>query len=176
MNLPALPLDRRLGELRQAFDASFAQPPAPPPEAQEHLLLVTAGSTRLALRLGELSGLQPLRRLVSLPGARRELLGLAGVRGRLVAVFSLARLLGLEATGDGRPRWLALCGGEHSQLGLAFAQFDGQRQLPLSEIRSADAGQSGSWATELAQIGGQLYPVLQLPLLLKSLAPHRSQP
>lgn len=175
MNLPVL-VDPRLGELRRAFDAGFARPPPPPPEALEHLLLVAAGAGRYALRLGELSGLQPLHRLVPLPGARPELLGLAGVRGRLVAVFSLARLLGLDAAADEHPRWLAICGGEEPQLALAFAQFEGQRQLPLSELRPAEAGEAGSWARELASLGGQLYPVLQLPLLVRSLTTGADAP
>lgn len=175
MNLPAA-VDPRLEPLRRSFDAGFAQPPAPPAAALEHLLLLSTGAGRYALRLGELSGLQRLRRLVPLPGARPALLGLAGVRGRLLAVYSLTRLLGLQGAPEEPPRWLAVGGGEEPQLAVAFAQFEGQRQLPAGDLRPAHAGEAGPWVRELAHLGGQLYPVLQLSLLFASLTPGANAP
>lgn len=171
MNLPATLDDTRLDALRDAFDAAFARPPATPTEGQERLLLVVAGGQRYALRLAELGGLQPLRRLVPLPGGRRELLGLAGVRGRLVAVFDLARLLGAaaEPSPPVAPRWLLLCGGAEAQLALACGHCEGLRQLPQAALQTDSGAAAGPWACATVALDGQFCPLLDLPALLRSL-------
>src|SRR4029079_15975388 len=107
-------------ELRRSFDASFAAPVPERGAAPERVLALRAGATRLAVRLSDVAAIQRLPRRVALPDAPPGLLGLVGVRGRLVAVYRLARLLGSDADED--PRWLVLGRGDEP-LGLALEGF-----------------------------------------------------
>jgi purine-binding chemotaxis protein CheW len=92
------PAGPRLGadDLRRTFDLSFAAPATVHQTGLTVLLLVRLGERRLAVLLEDVASLLPGRRIVPLPAAPRELLGLAGYRGRLVPVFSLRGLLGME--------------------------------------------------------------------------------
>lgn len=115
-------LGAKVSDLKEAFDQTFAQPLELPDDAGEDLIAVQVGSTGYALRLKELSGIQKNRRIVPLPGGPAGFRGLAGIRGRLVAVHSLSALLGERA--EGEENWLALTQGE-VPIGLAFASLDG---------------------------------------------------
>jgi chemotaxis signal transduction protein len=114
-------IERRLAELRRAFDDSFAQPPPPAPGPGDwvEFLLIQAGEQPYALRIGELSGLESDRKIVPLPAAPGStapwLLGLCAVRGQLAPVFDLAAILGLPPPLPGgpgarkeSPRWMVL--------------------------------------------------------------------
>lgn len=85
--------------LRSAFDEAFAKAPADPGETRD-LLLVSAGGRRFALPLESLAGVELTPPLTPLPSSQSALLGLANCRGRIVPVFSLARLLASEPTAD----------------------------------------------------------------------------
>lgn len=158
--------------LREAFDHSFSLPPPAAPEAPENLLAVRIGSDRYALRTRELAGLQLLRRVTPLPGARRGLLGLTGVRGRLVPVFSLAQLLGQAQTEA--PRWLVICGAEEP-MGLAFGELEGHHSPPRSSLSLLPEAESQPHLRQTVRLGGSadqplsghLYPVLDLAALIQ---------
>jgi purine-binding chemotaxis protein CheW len=120
---------------RAEFDAAFAAPPAEGRRAAERLVRIEVGGERFALRLADLAGLRRLGKLVALPGARPELLGVAGLRGRLVPVFDLGRLLGCGAD---EPRWLALARAEEP-VGLAFGGLEGQIEVAPEAQATADA-------------------------------------
>jgi hypothetical protein len=115
-------IDAKLAELRAVFDESFAHPAVLPEDAGERLLTIRIGAEGYALRLGEISGIQALRRVVPLPGGPEGFRGLAGIRGRLVAVYSLAALLGIR--GAGEENWLVMTQGPEP-IGLSFPAFEG---------------------------------------------------
>ena len=150
-------------ELRQAFDASFAAPPAAEGEQLADFLIVRAAASRLAVRLSEVSLVEAVRKIVPLPAARRGLLGLAGVRGRPLPVFSLASLLG-EAE-ESAPRWL--CVHESSEpiaLGVdAIEQFLRVRPSDLAAL--AGTGERGRHTTGMLRAGAQSYAVVSLSAL-----------
>jgi chemotaxis signal transduction protein len=97
-------LDRRLEALRQAFDDSFALPALPQEVDQEDMLGIRMGSLHFAVRVSELAGVHAVRKIVALPEAVDGLLGVVGLRGRLVAVYDLSDLLGTEALAAATPR------------------------------------------------------------------------
>ncbi len=111
-----------IDDLRQAFDGSFAAPAAVPEADLEQFLAIRSAGQPLALRVAELTRLEARREIVALPVENRDLLGIAGIQGRLVPIYCLASLLGL-----GRDvadwRWIAVCGLPDS-LGLAFESLD----------------------------------------------------
>lgn len=125
-----------LAELRRTFDASFAAP-RQPAAGHEALLALRVGGSVFAARLREVRGLGKLRRCVPLPDPPPGLLGLAGLRGRLVAVFDLAQLLG-EA-GAEPPEWIVLAGSDEP-VGLAVTRLEGQLEAAPEAIHAAQPG------------------------------------
>jgi chemotaxis signal transduction protein len=153
-------------ELRREFDATFGAPPAPRAAAVASFLAVKLGDDGYAFRIHETSGLAAARKIVALPGAPSVLLGLAGIRGVVVPVFSLASAMGYS--GDVAPRWFVLCGGA-DPIAFAFAAFDGYLELPASEVRTVDERESGrAHVREVFQARGELRGVIALPSVTKA--------
>jgi chemotaxis signal transduction protein len=71
------------------------------------LLAIRTGGVQLAVRLEDLAGVHPCRKIIPLPETADGFLGLAGLRGRLLAVYDLAALLGLPSA-ERHLRWLLL--------------------------------------------------------------------
>jgi chemotaxis signal transduction protein len=152
-----------LASFRGSFDASFAEPLAAMVE-REDLLLVRAGALRLAFRVPELAGLEARRKIVPVPGAPPLLLGLAGVRGRLVTVFALAGVLGSEATNeDGR--WIAVGAGAHD-IGFAFAEIEGRTTVPSSGLASARPDTARGHVHALVEAGAVVRGIVDLRSVL----------
>jgi chemotaxis signal transduction protein len=121
----------QVAALRSAFDATFAAPARRDAAALERLLAFRVGEQTLAARLGTIAAVEALPRLAAVPGAPAELLGLAGIRGRLVPVFSLALLIGGDGTET--PRWLLVCGSDEP-IGLAVSGVDGYVHVPAADV------------------------------------------
>jgi chemotaxis signal transduction protein len=125
---------RRLVELRESFDKTFALPPPATAVDTIGLLAIRVGGGAYAVRVDELADVQGACKVVPLPGGRPELLGLAGIRGRLVPVYSLAALLGLGKTASWT--WLAICGSQQP-LGLTFDDLEGYIQASPADLYPA---------------------------------------
>lgn len=123
-------------ELRQAFDRSFAEPPASPPPPTVQLLVVNTGGGVVALRLDRLRGVHVNRRIVPLPGAPLALLGVAGVRGSVLPVWDLAHLLGAPPSSR-HCRWIAECDGDE-RVALGFESLVRQIEAPETSLRSGE--------------------------------------
>ena len=118
----------RAPDLRRAFDQAFAaSPSAVDGGEREPFLMLGAGGDPFAVRVVEVAGFEKARRLLALPDAPPHLLGLAGLRGRLLPVFSLSLLLGYPR--EAEAPWLLVVGSDEP-MGLAFARFDGLALLP----------------------------------------------
>lgn len=168
-------------DMRSSFDGEFADSPPPPPGVSERLLAFRIAGDHYALNLLELAGLETRRRLVSLPGNVPARLGLAGIHGCLVPVYSLAGLLGYEGgveerfRNEGEVRWLALCPlqgqgrAREDLLGLAFGDFEGYLQVPCGNILAVSS-QRGARAhvMQVAQAGGQAIGVVSVASILES--------
>ena len=160
--------EHKLRALRDQFDRAFAQPPAEAPPDQAELLVVHVAEAPYALRLDELTGIEALGRVVPLPGAPPACLGLRGLRGQLVPVFSLGALLGRPS---GRPAWLALGrGAAEAPVGLAFDRLEGARRVALAEL--APASGLGDWASVALVDGARRVAVLRLSALFARLTPE----
>ena len=124
-------------QLREEFDNAFSLPIQKDTLQSRHLLAIRIGGDPYALNPEEIAGLQVDRAIVPVPGVLPEWLGLAGIRGELVPVYSLAMLLGYEQSATTKPRWVALCGSKQL-LGLAFDAFERHLNLTLPQIAAAD--------------------------------------
>lgn len=128
--------------LRREFDQSFALPPPQAAEELEDLLAIRVAGDPYAIRLRDVAGMVAGGKVVPVPSAARDLLGLTGIRGAIVPVFALGPILGYGQA-SGEPRWMVLCGeGEGEILALAFSDFDGYVRLPRTslQVASTEAG------------------------------------
>jgi chemotaxis signal transduction protein len=154
-------------ELRRRFDDVFSAPPATPVADITSFLTLNVGGDGYALRVAEIRGFAAARKVVPLPSPAHALLGLAGIRGVVVPVFSLRVLMGYDGQGDDRARWFVLCGAV-DPIALAFADFEGYLELPLSDVRSAGES-SRAHVRELLQAGGVLRGVIALASLTRTI-------
>lgn len=126
-----------VAQMRRDFDESFALPPVRQAPEVEDILAIRLGGDPYGISIRQLTALAIVERLTPLPSRQRELLGLAGVRGVVVPVYSLAGLLGYGMTGE-PSRWIALCR-FHDPIALSLGQFEGCLQIPLEELSPADS-------------------------------------
>jgi chemotaxis signal transduction protein len=154
-------------ELRAAFDAAFARPPSAAGQDAVALLALRVAGEPVAVRVLETAGLMPARRIVPVPSRRPELLGISGIRGAVVPIYGLARLL--RRGDDGEPRWilLAAAGGEE-RVGLAVATFERHLLVPAGDLRPAAAG-AAAHAPELLHADDAPRPVLSIPSLVRAI-------
>jgi chemotaxis signal transduction protein len=153
---------RRLAELRQAFDASFALPPAPPRDDTVDLLAVTVGADRVAIPLTTMSGLVADRVVTPLPGSPPDLLGVAGLRGHLVPVYDLARVSGRawQPVVSAPRRWLILAGGSPA-FAVAVDRVDGHLRVARDAIAAPAGATAGDTGSVVRTVDGPL-PVIDM--------------
>jgi chemotaxis signal transduction protein len=157
-------------EMREAFDRSFSEPAALQGAPGERILLVRVAGHAYAMRMTEVSAVVADRKLVTVPSPVLDLLGLAGIRGSLVAVYGLSSLLGHgPSTGGGR--WIAVCqAGE--PVGLSFGELDGQLSVRADRILLAGApGDSGDGQhiRYLVETDDGVRPLIAVPALLEAI-------
>ncbi|WP_437311191.1 chemotaxis protein CheW [Sorangium sp. So ce388] len=159
-------LAQRLAELQRAFDASFAAPAEARPEEPARGLAIRAGDRRLVARVDELAAVEPCRRIVPLAGGPPGLLGLAGLRGRLVAVYDLAALVGgrpRAGVAGPAPRWLLVCA-EHPEIALAIDELEGHARFSCADARShGGEREAGEHVTEAVDVDGAPRGLLRVP-------------
>ncbi len=150
-------------QLREEFDHAFSLPIRKETLQGRHLLAIRIGGDPYALNPEEIAGLQVDRAIVPVPGVLPEWLGLAGIRGELVPVYSLAMLLGYEQSATTKSRWVALCGSTQL-LGLAFDAFERHLNLTLPQIAAADPTNiKTEHIRAVAHVDGVSRPVISIP-------------
>lgn len=127
-------------ELRQVFDHRFAVAAHDERAETEEFLGIRVHSKPYAIPIMHLVRIETVRKVVPLPGFSPDHVGVAGIQGRLVAVFRLSHLLNLNP-GLEQDHWIAVCNREHP-IGLSFHAVDGLLQFPTSDI--VDHGGSGA--------------------------------
>lgn len=171
---------QRLAELKNAFDSSFTLPIAEREEQPRRALHIRARGRQLAVRVDELAGVEPCRRIVRTPSRPRGLLGLTGVRGQLVATYDLAALLGDPAHAQDAPeaplRWMLLCLG-NPEVSLAVEQIEGYVQFSDADLRREDSEKSGNHVREALMKDGILRGIVSVSALLATITQRaRSAP
>lgn len=147
--------------LRAEFDAGFARPAGAPARDEVRLLALRVAGEPMAVRVLETAGLIAAPRIEPVPSGRGELLGICGVRGQLVPVFSLARLLGREE--DAAPRWIVLAAAGADRVGLAVAAFERHLVVPAADLRAPER----AGAAEVLHAGGEVRSVLSIPAIVR---------
>lgn len=157
-----------VAEMRRAFDDSFAHPPAVSAVEQEDFLGIRVAGTSYALRLLETTSLGARLRILPLPSSYPEFLGLAGLQGELLPIYSLAGLLGHGPEPE-EARWVAFCG-RTERLGLAFGGLDGYLRVPRSEVCTLGATErAAEFVQEAVQVGASVRPIVRVSALFTAL-------
>lgn len=151
----------RAFSLRSDFDAAFARAPDPAAPPQLDLLVIRVGEHRYALRLSQVLSVHADRKLVAVPSPRADLLGLVGLRGVIVPVYDLRRLLGYPAAAP--PRWLAHVRAA-APLAVAFELFERHLRLPASDVTTATSNADAvhPFATGSAKSASGPLPIIDL--------------
>lgn len=145
--------------LAEAFDRSFAALPAPAPQGLRDFVTIHLGAQSCAVALEEIAGIVPVARITRLPGGAASLLGAMGLKGDIVFVHHIARLLGVAET---PPHWALLAATDRATA-FAFEWPGGCLRLAAADI-AAVSGNGFFHAAIVA--GGQRRPVLSLRALL----------
>jgi len=134
----------------------------------EDLLAIRVSRDAYAIRVSEISGLATDRKIVAFPSPIPELLGVAGIRGALVPVYSLAMLLGYNAETE-RTRWLALCGTE-DPVALVFSDFEDYVRVPLTQLYAAEQKDVARTHVEhVVRATDMVRAVVSIPLIRKTI-------
>ncbi len=117
-----------------------------------------------AVPIGNVVEIASLGDLTAVPGARPEILGVRNLRGQILPVVDLARLLGLTATA--LPKQLLVAESGSVQAGFAIDEVSHVGELPdPTEVAESDF-LLGAMIHE-----GQLLAVIDVPQIFSSLQP-----
>lgn len=171
MSLRAVRENLSVDELRREFDGAFTRRTEFTAAATEKLLAIRTGGQAYALRLCELAGLSKQTKVAPLPGANAALLGVAGVKGGLLPVFSLPVLLGLTPSAR-ELGWMAICGAKNP-ICVAFEELEAYLDAPRSDIRAGENTKAAVHARETLRTAAGLRWILDIPSILKAIEKER---
>lgn len=175
-------LDDLAAGLRRSFDQSFAVAGAAGTEEVDDFLLVRVSDDPYALRIAEIGGISTAGPIVRAPSRRAELLGLAGIRGTVSCVYSMAVLLGLPRENTASVLWLALSRGA-DPLAFAFGRLEGFVRIPRSSLHDEGDGSTVPLVRGRLMTGSPVRPILDFASILETVrsqagtpGPTRSRP
>jgi chemotaxis signal transduction protein len=122
----------RLASLRQDFDQVFASPAGAEAGEMESLIALRLEGDAYGFSVAEISQMTVAGKLVAIPSRSPGLLGVAGIRGAVIPVYSLAVLLGYPKA-EASVRWLALAGGKEP-LALGLGDYEGYLRVPKAAL------------------------------------------
>jgi purine-binding chemotaxis protein CheW len=165
-------LSRQVQLLKRDFDQAFAQPMRPPAPQTLDLLRIRLAGDPWAVPLADVAGLHSGKRVTPVPGRAPGLLGLAGFRGTLAAVYDLQALIGLAPLPV--PRWLLLA--DEHPVAFAFGDLDGHMRVEAGAVLPLGTEGGTAWTRGFIEDGRLRRPILHLPALLARLAQTHQTP
>jgi chemotaxis signal transduction protein len=143
-------------ELRRSFDASFAEDTRAETAEFAAFLAIRVATERRVVRLAEVAGLFAEHKVTRVPSAVSEFLGFAGIRGKVVPVYDLGRLLGCKG---GEPRWILLA--RQDLVALAFHEMDGYVRADRASIATTITP-GGEPSQEVLPVHGKAVRIVHL--------------
>jgi chemotaxis signal transduction protein len=129
------------------------------------MLVVRAGDGRFAVRLSEIASVERCRKIVPLPSALPGLLGVAGVKRRVFAVYGLGALLGAGRT-DEPPRWLLLGPSLGDSIAFAIEELERYIEIAPSRIHPVEGGATNEFVRELVAQDDIRWPAIHVRSLV----------
>ena len=114
-----------------------------------------------------------------LPSPVAALLGMAGFRGQIAAVYDLAALFGYQRQTP--PRWMVLSR-EREPVALAFDAFEAHLAVPMQQISLSNGtgtvlqDASRMYVDDVVRTDQVLYPIINLPSLLEDIRRQGQSP
>ena len=163
--------------LRAEFDRAFAEPARVAATGSRDFVLVATAPGQWALPLDGICGIEQGLPVVRLPSSRASLLGIAGVRGVAVPVFSLAALAGVQEKAGGwqeRPMFALLetgvpGSGTGQRVSVAFERLVQFARVQEEDVFGGEAG--AAFGRSLRHAGeshaDELYTIVESGELLR---------
>ena len=141
---------RRAEKPAPANAAAASRPDDSPPDGERQFVTFRVGGEQLAFRLDETAEIIRVPPLAQMPLGPASVLGLANLRGTVLPVVSLRRLLGFdEAAVDDATRIIVMSGA--APVGFAVDRIDGLSTISVSAI---EGGETGSGSIDPAVVEG----------------------
>jgi chemotaxis signal transduction protein len=167
MSAASSKLENKITEMRRLFNESFALALPEEVTKPEPMLAITVESERFALHVHEISGLAvSVEKIVPVPSRVPELLGLTGIRGKVVPVFSLVRLLGFDSE-RGPARWLVFCGERQAPIALAFEAMERLFEVSGTAIFARQEASGHRYVNATVCEGTTLRGVISIPAVVE---------
>lgn len=160
--------------LRRVFDESFAAPAMRVEQSQEGLLAIRVGGDPYVLRLGEIAGLHADLRIVPVPSAVSEFIGMVALRGMMAPVYDLAALLRYPR--PTRVRWLALVGRARPVV-FVFEALEAHVSVPTESLTDAEHRGNdarGDCLRGTLRAAGSLRRIIHLPSVMELIRNNES--
>ncbi len=155
---------------RRAQALAQEPPPRPAQDALLHLLEFLLGTEHYAVELCHVREVYALKSVTSLPGTPAFVLGVTNVRGRLISVLDLRRLLHLAPQASSSTAKAVVLQREGMEFALCADDVAGVRTLQAAEVRASVATLTGARARYLLGITSNALTVLDGAKLLTDTA------
>lgn len=157
----------RVRAMREEFDRAFAAPLADDRGQLDDFLQIGAGDATYVVRLSEVAALHADHQAMWLPGPVSSLIGLVGLRGRVLPLYDLRRLLGVSDAAAAR--WMLVV--REREVALAFPRFDGHHRVPSDCVTPARPDdRHTSHVNGVVSLAGATYPLLDLHSIVDAIA------
>lgn len=133
--------------------------------ASTAVLTIRLNEERFALAVNAVAQVIPLGKLTSVPGAPPELVGVTAIKGEVLAVFDLARVLGLAGRDEPPAGYVLILKHADARVGLLVSGVD---QIAAGEPDGQVIGPTQS--RRLIRIGDDRLVLIEE--LERTLAPH----
>ena len=154
--------------LARDFDLGFSRAAEVEHAAEENLLVIELGAQPFAVRVSEVRAIVTTPRIACVPSSAPALLGIAGIRGEILPVFDLARLLGVANVERGL-RW-SLLAGDAERAALAFHHFDRFERVHATAVaRFVPEGSSAPFVEEVVRLERGVVSIIRVARLLSGL-------
>ena len=124
---------------------ALAHVPDGPPDPAQALDVVTfsLASQDYAIELDSVHKIVPLGELTPVPGAPDAFAGVINVRGEILAVIDLCRLLSISGGSRTDHAWVIVLGGDRNEFGLLADAVGEVRSLRTAEVLALQAAVTG---------------------------------
>ncbi len=159
-------LSSKAAVLRRSFDDAFARAPVRDQQQLEDFLAIRVASDPYVLRLEEVAGLFAHKEVTPIPHSVPGLLGIAALRGALLAVYDLRVLLGYPAPDP--PPWFVVTGARRVALG--FDGYEGHLRLS-QEARAVErrTARARPHVREIVRSARAVRPIVHLASVLEAI-------
>lgn len=136
MDEKILAFSEQVLQLKTEFDRAFAEPLRTQDSEFENFVGFNIEDAVFVLRMTEIKGLVQCKKVIPLPSADSHFIGITGVQGQLIPVYSLASILGYSKNNE-EDRWLVLCE-DKERIGFLLEDLQGYIRILASDLSASE--------------------------------------